>query len=199
MPTLRQISPVLSYQPLAMLEGTQNPSLLLWNMREVPSIFLRMDTFPARTLRPHELAAFATRPSVDHLHIRCGIFAESDDWHIEARNPSGVTVRDVLVAIYDAFTEPYSNEAFNTLCAKTQMMVLNSFHSRVRATVDSRSAWEAGMQRGDRLMRHFWFGGLSLPYDGGEEMENTCFLSLRRVDDQPNLSSPTRIVPSPFR
>ncbi|KAJ3770168.1 hypothetical protein FB446DRAFT_178251 [Lentinula raphanica] len=201
MPTTPSIvHPLLSHQPYTMLEGMKNPSLLSWNMREAPSVFLRVDSSPIRTLRSHELAALAIQPSAHHLRIRCGIFSDSDTWYIEARNPSGVTVQDVLVAIYEAFQQPYGNEEFNTLCPKTQAMVLHAYHARVRAMPHPRLAWEAGIQRGDCLMQHTWFGGLSLAYEGGD-VENTCMLSLRRVDDQPIYSSPTRVAPrpAPFR
>ncbi|KAJ4467234.1 ectomycorrhiza-regulated small secreted protein [Lentinula aciculospora] len=192
MPTLKQIHPLLSHQPFTMLEGIQNPSLLSWNIREAPSTFLRVDSVPIRRLRSHELTTPATRPSVNHLRIRCGLFHDSETWFIEARNPLGVTVQDVLVAIYEAFKQPYSNEAFSTLCPKTQTLVLNAFHARVRATAESRTVWEAGIQRGDCLMRHSWFGGLSVPFERGGDTENTCLLSVRRLDDGAILSSPTR-------
>ncbi|KAJ3873708.1 hypothetical protein F5051DRAFT_306887, partial [Lentinula edodes] len=112
-----------------------------------------------------ELLAPATRPPVTHLRIRCGILPDPDTWYIETQNPLTVAVQDVLDAIYKTFQQPFSHEAFNTLCPKTQTTVLNMFHARVRAIPDSRVVWEAGIQRGDCLMQHSWFGGLSLPFE----------------------------------
>ncbi|KAJ3921454.1 hypothetical protein F5877DRAFT_35883 [Lentinula edodes] len=182
-PTLH-IHPLLSNQPFTMIEGIQNPSLLSWNIREAPSTFLHVDTVKKRRLRSHELSAPATRPPVTHLRIRCGILPDSDTWYVEAQNTLAVTVQDILDAIYEAFQQPFSHEVFNTLCPKTQTIVLNTFHARVRATPDSRVGWEAGIQRGDCLMQHSWFGGLSLPFEGRTNTENACILSVRRIDDE---------------
>ncbi|KAJ3928736.1 MAG: ectomycorrhiza-regulated small secreted protein [Lentinula lateritia] len=204
MPASRQIHPLLFNQPFTMIDGNQNPSLLSWNIREAPStVLVRVNMVqPPRLLRSHELSAPATRPPLTHLRIYCGIMPDSDAWCIETQNPSGVTVRNVLDAIYDAFKQPFSHESFNTLCPKSQTIVLNTFHARVRAAGApdlSRAVWEEGIQRGDCLMRHSWFGGLSLSFEGRPDMENTCILSVRRIDDEANLPSPSRVGPSPFR
>ncbi|KAE9399823.1 hypothetical protein BT96DRAFT_679834 [Gymnopus androsaceus JB14] len=202
------INPILAHQPFTMPDGVQNPSLLSWNIRELPSTFLRLTSAPARTLNPHELATPATQPLLTRLRIFCGIFPGSDldvqsSWRIEVQNLHGVTVKDVLTAIYEAFQRPYSHEEFNALCAKTQSRVLEAYHARVHATANPRTAWEAGIRRSDCLMRHSWFGGLSMSLpvgDGTQRMQDTCCLILSlRIGEEATLVSPTRIMPSPFR
>ncbi|KIK51184.1 hypothetical protein GYMLUDRAFT_64954 [Collybiopsis luxurians FD-317 M1] len=199
MPRLAQIHRLIAHQPFTMVEDEKNPSLLSWNVRDPPSMVLNLDGIPGRNLYPHELAFSATNPPVTKLRILCGMFTDSDHWRIEVHNPRGVTVRDVLKAIYDAFKQPYPLQEFSGICAKTQSRILEVYHARVRTTADARATWEAGIQRGDCLMKHSWFGGLSLPYMDGPEMENTCILSLRIEDSALTLSSPTGIGPSPFR
>jgi hypothetical protein len=202
---IAQINRLLAHQPFTMLEDDKNPSLLLWNVREAPSTFLRLSDSPSRNLYPHELASPATQPPVTHLRIFCGMFPDSDSWRIEARhsgNGGVVTVRDVLMAIHGAFQQPMSfpNQDFSALSAKTQTRILDVYHARVRSTgPHALVTWEAGIQRGDCLMKHTWFGGLSLPFVDKEDMENTCILSLRIADVE--VTSPTGIVPapSPFR
>lgn len=203
-----QINPTLAHQPFTMPAGIQNPSLLSWNIRELPSTFLRLTSVPGRNLTQTELAGPATRPPVTRLRIFCGIFLDPDldlssSWGIEARNQHGVTVKDVLTAIYEAFQEPYTHEEFNRLCAKTQTRVLEAYEARVQANADPSMTWGAGVRRADRLMKHSWFGGLSILFSSEDSPPTDlapCHLILSlRVGDEPTLISPTRIVSMPFR
>ncbi|KAF9072422.1 hypothetical protein BDP27DRAFT_1320423 [Rhodocollybia butyracea] len=198
MPRFRQIHQLLEQRPFMSPDQSSNPSLIFWNILEAPSTSLRLNSAVGRFLQSQELTSFATHPSVTRLRILCGILPDTNGWRIEARNPRGVTVKDVFMAIYLLFQQPYSNEEFSTLCPKTQTRVLDAYHARVRATANPQKTWERGMNRVDCLMRHSWFGGLSLTYGNESEMEDTCILSLR-VEEDTTLISPTQIVPSPFR
>ena len=95
---------------------------------------------------------------------------------MEARNPAGVTLLDVLQAIYASLHLPLKTSEWDGLSPKQQGRVEEAFRRRCAQAIDPVQCELAGKLRIDRLARHSVFGGLSPSL----EDEASYILSVRR-------------------
>ncbi|KAF8633150.1 hypothetical protein AX17_004651 [Amanita inopinata Kibby_2008] len=124
-------------------------------------------------LSVEDLDMTATVPSVSTLHVTCDVLPFN--WPIIARNIAGVTVRDVLFAIYECLQRQMSIHEWNSLSPKQRNRINLVFDARWRLSSSPSMARSFGLLRVDCLLRHALFGGLTpIPAD-----EPTCVLTLR--------------------
>ncbi|KAJ6525857.1 ectomycorrhiza-regulated small secreted protein [Mycena sp. CBHHK59/15] len=135
---------------------------LLWDLREPPRSACH-------------LSQHATNPPVSCLRVTCGIFP-NEAWVAEARNWLGVTVRNVLDAIYVAVNAQITHPEWDALSPKQQNRVNIVFDTRWRRSTDPAQVREHGVLRADCLLQHILFAGLS----NAPDSDDTCLLTLRR-------------------
>ncbi|KAJ7320857.1 ectomycorrhiza-regulated small secreted protein [Mycena albidolilacea] len=154
---------------------------LLWDLREPPRT-ARHVSAPDRPLSERELAQYATSPPVSCLRVTCGIFPE-DSWVSEARNRLGVTVGNVLDAIFETANTQITHPEWNRLCPKQQNRVNVVFDARWRRSAGAAQVRARGVLRSDCMLRHVLFSGLSLAPEG----EATYLLTLKRPKPRLNI------------
>ncbi|KAJ7315016.1 ectomycorrhiza-regulated small secreted protein [Mycena albidolilacea] len=147
---------------------------LLWDLRESPRT-ARHVSAPDRTLSALELSQHATNPPVSLLRVTCGIFPQ-ESWVAEAQNWLGVTVGNVLDAIFETVNTQITYPEWNQLCPKQQDRVNIVFDARWRRFMDAAQVRERGVLRSDCVLLHVLFAGLSLAPD----MDATYLLTLKR-------------------
>ena len=147
---------------------------LVWDLRETPAGAARHVNKLDRPLSTRRLNEPATYPPVTSLRITCDIFPEP--WVIRATNVAGVTLLDVLNAIYTALHARLDTQTWNDLPTKKQQRVQAAFERRCRLALNPDSCFAQGRLRIDCLVNHTMFGGLSVSL----ETPQTCILSLRR-------------------
>ncbi|KAJ7063090.1 ectomycorrhiza-regulated small secreted protein [Mycena amicta] len=147
---------------------------LLWDMREPIAHHV---SAPTRPLSDFELSQHATNPPVTVLRITCGVYP-SDSWVSEARNWLGVTVKNVLDAIYATLQAQITHAEWEALCTKHQNRVNIVFDARWRRAVDQQGVRSQGILRADCLLQHVQFAGLSKTPESDEE--NTYFMTVKR-------------------
>ncbi|KAG5642359.1 hypothetical protein DXG03_002956 [Asterophora parasitica] len=118
---------------------------------------------------------------------------DTDKWAMEAHNPHGVTVLDVLTALYTGLQTPLTHDEWDALSAKQQKRVSAAFDARWRLAGSEPGAEEVGEEvrgrgvvRADCLLHHTLFAGLTVSL---VELKS-CVLTVRRP--QPQQSSPRR-------
>ncbi|KAJ6525083.1 ectomycorrhiza-regulated small secreted protein [Mycena vulgaris] len=150
-------------------------SAVVWDVRESPRS-ARHVSAPDRPLSEFELSQHATNPPVSSLRVACGIYPE-ESWVSEARNWLGVTVRNVLDAIFTTLRTQINYDEWDKLCPKQQNRVNVIFDARWRRGADPAQVMERGVLRVDCVLKHTLFAGLS-PAPNSEE--NTYILTLGR-------------------
>lgn len=146
---------------------------LLWDMHDTPSFSVRHVSDSNTLLSPQELSHYATSPPVPSLQIKCGVFPA--DWPIQASNPQGVTIRDVLQAIHSCLQLQIRKDEWDSLCKKQRDRINRVFDSRWRVSIDPPRVRGQGVLRVDCLLQHIWFAGLTVSV----VHENSCILTLR--------------------
>jgi hypothetical protein len=147
---------------------------ILWDFREQPLTSVRHISSFDTPLSEFELSQHATSPPLTLLHITCDVLPER--WSIEARNLQGVTMRDVLEAIFISLNAQLKLEEWERLCLKQRDRISVVFDARWRASMDPRNVWTHGVARVDCLLQHTWFAGLTMSLEG----QDICILTLRR-------------------
>ncbi|RDB28043.1 hypothetical protein Hypma_002196 [Hypsizygus marmoreus] len=164
------LHPLLAYSQHNIAVGHCNA--ILWDLREAPTSIRHVSNLDI-VLTEHELSELATTPPVKSLHVVCGLFAE--DWPIDARNPQGVTILDVLKAIYTCLQTQITQEEWYRMCLKQRRRVSVVFDARWRVAKDTTITHAHGVLRADCLLQHTLFAGLTVSL----ETEGTCILTLR--------------------
>ncbi|KAG7094981.1 hypothetical protein E1B28_005778 [Marasmius oreades] len=187
---------LLEYQPFAMESRGGFCYTLFWDIRNPPLSSARCIYPHHHSLTHEEFSTPATQPPVTRLQISCGVFPH--DWPIHVHNRHGVTVKDVLEAIYNCLQTQYTSDEFNTLCQKQRSRIMDVFNARVQVSHHPRQTWDKGMKRIDCLLQHSFFGGLSIAPsirtgNNGPIMDG-CILSLRRAH-QPQFSA-AHLIPA---
>ncbi|KAJ7161790.1 ectomycorrhiza-regulated small secreted protein [Mycena crocata] len=167
------LHPLLQYSQHDKELGDCN--LILWDLREPPRTADHAAA-PDRPLSEFELSQHATIPPVSRLRVTCGIFAE-EAWISQAQNWLGVTIRNVLDAIYETVRTQINYEEWDRLCPKQQQRVNIVFDARWRRSTQPMETRDHGILRGDCLLQHVVFAGLSTAPDS----EDTYLLTLRRL------------------
>ncbi|KAF8635428.1 hypothetical protein AX15_000417 [Amanita polypyramis BW_CC] len=147
-----------------------------WDMRDKPtSARYHPLLFSPTTLSLEDLAMPATSPRVVSLPIICDVLPCNSP--IVARNFAGVTIHDVLLAVYDALQVEITKEEWNRFTRKQRdhiQVVRGGRLQRPEDPTDTRSADIKGI---DILLHHTLFGGLT-PIPAAEP---ACVLTLRRT------------------
>lgn len=173
------LHPILQYSHCNLTEGLCCP--LIWDLREPPTTARHISS-PTVPISSFELTQHATAPPIQHLSIICTLLPEP--WPIQANNPYGVTVQDVLQAIFTVVSTQLTHPEWDRLCQKQRDRMEKVFETRCRVSPNSMAVWEHGVIRVDCLLQHTLFGGFSvLPADGRQNQDssaNTYILSLRR-------------------
>ncbi|KAK2461178.1 hypothetical protein APHAL10511_006705 [Amanita phalloides] len=146
--------------------------------------------FPSSTIHPEVLEMPATYPPVISLYIICDVTPYNSP--IIARNFAGVTIHDVLFAIYNNLQIQILDTEWSNLSKKQQDRVKAVFYARVHRSPDPSVAQLAGVKGVDTLLCHTFFGGLT-PIPAHEP---TCVLTLRRGQSPPRHN--TAQTPSPL-
>ena len=121
--------------------------------------------------------SLATEPPVISLHIICDVLPCNSP--IVARNFSGVTIHDVLFAIYNTLQVQINSAEWSALGKKQQDRVKRIFEGRIQRSDNSPAAHSAGVKLVDSLLYHILFAGLTpITFPASEP---TCVLTLRRA------------------
>ncbi|KAG5634751.1 hypothetical protein H0H81_000894 [Sphagnurus paluster] len=176
------LHPLLAYSQHEVLPGLC--TALMWDMRDPPTA-ARPTSNPHLTLSAHELAQSATAPPMPILRIVCGVFpqgpdpASGTDWTMEVRATSssgGVTLGEVLSAIYQGLAVPLVYAEWDALCEMQRKRIGEVFDRRWREAADPAGVRARGLIRADCLLLHTLFGGLSIYF----EQSGSCVLTVRR-------------------
>jgi len=152
---------------------------LLWDLRDPPNTAAQ----PVSTIHRHRSpitkfqlphSQLATTPPVTALRITCDIFPYK--WRIEARNQQGVTVRDVLTAIYNVAHAPLRVDEWEGLSAKQQDRIKKVWDVRWRGSTYPDRERREGVRRVDCLLHYTRFAGITMALDHDFE----CILTLSR-------------------
>jgi hypothetical protein len=148
-----------------------------WDMHDPPTTarYHLPCMLPISTLSPEDLEMPATEPSVISLRIICDVVPYSA--LIVARNFAGVTIHDVLFAIYKTLQIQINPTEWSNLKPKQQSRIKRVFEGRLQRFEDPSAARSAGVKGIDTLLYHTLFGGLT-PISAPEP---TCVLTLRRA------------------
>ncbi|KAF9010112.1 hypothetical protein BDQ17DRAFT_999944 [Cyathus striatus] len=167
---------LLQYSQHPPVSGYDHTRPLYWDIRHPPTGFLRNMTIPNQPISDIELGMHATWPSVNVLRITTDLL--QPDWIIEARNALGVTVRDVLEAIYSTLHSPLTLSERQQILDQTkqQERITQVFNARCAASMFPNETRSNGILRIDCFLQHTLFAGLSVITWNGDE----CVLSLRR-------------------
>ncbi|KAF5379124.1 hypothetical protein D9615_006082 [Tricholomella constricta] len=176
------LHPLLQYSQHDLLPGLC--TALLWDLRDTPLTSAR-HIAAHHPLSAHELTQPATTPRVTTLHLTCGLLhlplppdsGEGEGaWAMEAHNPHGVTLLDVLHALHAGLQTPLTHEEWGALCVKQQTRVGAAFDLRWRAAGAPMETRARGVVRADCLLRHTLFAGLSVSL----VEPDSCMLTVRR-------------------
>ncbi|TFK73342.1 ectomycorrhiza-regulated small secreted protein [Pluteus cervinus] len=148
---------------------------IVWDLRHSPIPFARHAIETLDFLSPAELSQHATSPPITQLTITCGIFV--GDWTIQIRNQGGVTLEDVLQAIFECLQKQVRKEEWEGMCAKQQDVANMMFDVRWKSSLQPLDVRSKGVLRVDCLLYHTFFAGLSMSL----EVDRTFILTLRRL------------------
>ena len=149
---------------------------LLWDLRYSPD-YARLSSAPDRRLSSSVKAQYATNPPVPIFRVTCGILPYRD-WTIEVHNSRGVTVGDVLNALYRELRHRVNSAEWNGAPRPHQARVAETFYSRSRRSPDPRYEQRAGVRRVDWLLKSTVFVGLTPSVERGY----TWQLTTKRAD-----------------
>lgn len=164
------LHPLLRYSQHDVVPG--HCCSIIWDLREAP-IAVRHVTSLGTPIDELEFSEHAITPPVSSLHIQCDILPEP--WPIEASNPYGVTIRDVLQAIYVCLQKQLRHEEWDRMSEKHRGRISQIFDARWRVAVEPARVHDQGVLRVDCVLRHTWFGGLTVSPESGD----SCILTLR--------------------
>lgn len=127
-----------------------------WDVRYQPT---RSAEIANMALLPSHLSQFATNPPIPKLHLVCDLLLP--EWEIVARNPTGVTVRDVLQAIYETLHRLLQIHEWEGLSLKQRNRIEDIHRARCRASLYPEHTRLAGVRRADYLLSTTMFAGLT--------------------------------------
>jgi len=150
---------------------------LLWDVREPPASAQRVVSMDSITER--HLSLPATSKPMPILQITCDLFP--DDRSIKILRLEGVTIGDVLDAIYTMLRQPIGRNELDLLSDKQRSRVAAVFKERCKIAPSPDKCRSHGILRADSLIHHTLFAGLSV------SPVNDCsaILTLRRRPHAP--------------
>jgi hypothetical protein len=160
------LHPLLRYNQYPVVPGHCCP--LLWDLRQPP------DTGRVVSAESFYLSEWATTPPTAILHITCDIFPGV--WPVEVCHLEGITIGDVLHAIYTTLMHPIRRQEWDQLSENQRSRVNVVFEARCKVAVDGEECRSRGILRVDCLLQHTLFAGLSVSL----ATDCSCILILRR-------------------
>ena len=130
----------------------------------------------SRPLTTKELYEPATYPPVSRLSITCGLFPILWPIEVQSRHHHGVTILDVLTAIYKSMHRPVRQSEWAQLSQRQQRRIAQVFHQRCAKAASPWVEKEKGVTRVDCLVLYTRFAGISLQ----DEWDGACVLTLDR-------------------
>ncbi|KAG2041236.1 hypothetical protein BDR03DRAFT_42788 [Suillus americanus] len=127
-----------------------------WDVRYHPTRSAEIANTP---LLSSHLSQFATNPPIPKLHLVCDLLFPQ--WEIVARNPTGVTVQNVLEAIYETLHQLVRVHEWEGMSLKQRGRIEDIHRARCRASLDPEHARSAGVRRADCLLSTTMFAGLT--------------------------------------
>ena len=135
-------------------QGTRVNPPLTWDLRYPPD----MATLSHCAIPAAILDSPATQPPVSKFYITCALFPR---WVVDVRNPRGVTVRDVLLAVYDKLRKQVTSHEFQRLPQQQQALIQEAAQWRIRHSRNSEYERSRGIRRIDWLLKTTRFVGLT--------------------------------------
>jgi|ERR1700722_8873939 len=167
------LHPLLQYSHRDAIGSPCSP--ILWDIRDPPTSSVRLCK-NNKIITRSKLSDFATNPPVPFLTVTCGVLPYP--WRIESRNPRGISILDLLEAIYRVVHTRIRPDEWNHLSEKHQDRVGMVFEQRWMTSAEPWNVRGNGVSRADCLLQSTGFAGLSmLAYDQGNV---SCILTLSR-------------------
>ncbi|KAG0691555.1 hypothetical protein DFH29DRAFT_977772 [Suillus ampliporus] len=132
------------------------PVPLQWDVRYHPAYSAQVADVP---LLSSHLSQFATNPPLPKLHLVCDLL--SPEWDIVARNPTGVTVQDVLEAIHGTLHRLLQMHEWEGMSLKQRCRIEEIHRARCSASKNPERTRLAGVRRADCLLSTTMFAGLT--------------------------------------
>jgi hypothetical protein len=149
-----KLNPLFSGSPSGERYHTQVP--IEWDVRYHPTRSAEIANIP---LLSSHLSQFATNPPIPKLHLVCDLLFP--EWEIVARNPTGVTVQNVLEAIYETLHQLLQVREWEGMSLKQRSRIKDLHRARCRASLDPERVRLAGVRRADCLLSTTMFAGLT--------------------------------------
>lgn len=149
-----KLNPLFTGSPSGERYHAQVP--IEWDVRHHPTHSAAIANMP---LLPSHLSQFATNPPIPKLHLVCDLL--SPEWEIVARNPAGVTVQDVLEAIYETLRQLLRIYEWEGMSLKQRSRIEDTHRARCRVSLDPEHTRLAGVRRADCLLSTTMFAGLT--------------------------------------
>ncbi|KAG3230020.1 hypothetical protein P692DRAFT_20827192 [Suillus brevipes Sb2] len=149
-----KLNPLFTGSPSGERYHAQVP--IEWDVRYHPTHSAAIADMP---LLSSHLSQFATNPPIPKLHLVCDLLFP--EWEIVARNPTGVTVRDVLEAIYETLRQLLRIYEWEGMSLKQRSRIEDTHRARCRVSSDPEHSRLAGVRRADCLLSTTMFAGLT--------------------------------------
>ncbi|KAG2154215.1 uncharacterized protein EDB93DRAFT_189445 [Suillus bovinus] len=127
-----------------------------WDVRYHPTRHAEITNLP---IQSSHLSQFATNPPITKLQLVCDLLFPG--WEIIARNPTGVTVQDVLEAIYETLRGLLRTHEWEGMSLKQRSRIEDIHRARCMASLDPEYTRLAGVRRVDCLLSTTMFAGLT--------------------------------------
>jgi hypothetical protein len=143
-----------------------------WDVRYAPDYSAQVAE--RSSLLPY-FSQFATTPPLPKLHLICDfLFPE---WEIVAHNPTGVTVEDVVEAIYETLHKRLEMHEWERLSFKQRNRIEEVHRARCMMSSNPERTRLAGVRRADYLLNTTMFAGLTSLVKRGREWQVVLTLS----------------------
>jgi hypothetical protein len=174
-----RIHPLIKYTPHV---ATGHPSCsLVWDLRQSPRT---IHSISSAALSSLELSQHATSVPVPTITIKCGLFPHP----FPARSSQGVSIFDIIEAIYRAGRQGISSAEWEPLSERQQGRIARVFHERCRSSPDPNAEKSRGVRRTDCLGGYTRFAGLEIvPSTNAEGV--CCVLTLDRVRGEARIAT----------
>jgi hypothetical protein len=165
-----KLNPIFTSTPVG--ERFYSPVQLQWDVRYAPEYSAQlprgMPLFPC-------FSQFATTPPLPKLHLMCDLLFP--EWEIIAHNPAGVTVKDVVEAIYSTLHERLVMPEWERLSFKQRGFIEDVHNMRCAISSNPERTRLAGVRRADYLLHTTMFAGLTSLVKRGQEWQVVLTLS----------------------
>ncbi|OJA12606.1 hypothetical protein AZE42_09341 [Rhizopogon vesiculosus] len=171
-----RLNPLFTSSPAG--ERYYMPVPIQWDVRYAPEYSAQLAA--GMPLSP-SFSQFATTPPLPKLHLVCDLLFP--DWEIVAHNPTGVTVGDVVEAIYETLHKRLAMHEWERLSFKQRERIEDVFRARCMTSSNPERALSGCIRRADYLLTTTMFAGLTSLVRRGREWQVVLTLSrdFRRV------------------